>query len=300
MFSFNTYYGHPRWLASLLLLGGLTAGTLISFPAEAQTDEPEPNVKLTTALGVQTEVNVGSITVEPRVLNLALGGDTFEPGAVLGGGISSTWLPICVAEGVYMGLPLDMVRSLSTQEGRHSVLMENGQRVEGKLIGELRTTNDKAYDLPGVVALEVLSAPRREESQETQHPRQTWNLNIPGKVSLSYTVVEPAFREESICPDDTDPSCHAVSSSFHLRVGGQDHLANIEDFHALTLTQEEVLNEGLKYWVTRMTVESNTGVKTSGDLLLAADWLLVARMASNHRILLAVSARKWTLRQKKP
>lgn len=179
--------------------------------------------------------------------------------------------------------------------------MTNGQELSGKLFGVIHVGGEKSYDLATVRSLDVLSVPKPEKATEAKRYNETWELTIPTATGLSYEVVDPLF-----CFEYYSSSGYWIggsyrterSKSFYLKVGEQEHLANIEDFARLSL-------EGTGTAEPRLTVETRSGVKPSGSLVLkhkddrgyheATAWVLAARMASNDKIRVAVSKKGWTL-----
>lgn len=284
-------YATPS-LRTVLCIAAL--GLLPSLLAAA---EYQPRIKLASALGVEAEVLVEGIGLDDDVLGHAL----WE--------ISTGYmwsLPLKVSDGVFLSVPLDMVRSVSVKNRKHAVQMTDGQELVGGLFGTLTTGDGRSYDLAGVSSLTVVSAPKPTPSTAQPSPKQNWTLQITGATGITFTVVEPVFSFQyysssgyAFGGSDRETS----TQSFFLRVKDQEFLANIDDFARLTLTTAAKGAEVL-------TVESKTGIKNTGTLLLkqkddegyheGRTWVLSARMAGKERILVAVGVRGWSLSRNNP
>jgi hypothetical protein len=289
---------NPLRRATPSLRAVLCIVALVLVPSLPATAEDQPRVKLASALGVEAEVLVEGVDLDNDVIAHALWETT----------TGSMWsLPLKVADGVFLSVPLDMVRSVSRKNRKHAIQMSDGQELEGALFGTLVTGDGRSYDLAGVDSLTVVNAPRPTPSTARPSARQNWTLQVTGATGMAFTVVEPVFSFQyysssgyAFGGSDRETS----TRSFFFKVKDQEFLANIDDFARLSLATAP---KG----AVMLTVESKTGIKNTGTLLLRQkddegshegrdDWVLSARMAGKERILVAVGVRGWSLSRRNP
>jgi hypothetical protein len=139
--------------------------------------------------------------------------------------------------------------------------------VSGKLISTVTTSDNKKYDLSTATRL-TLTPPIRQAipgssqpgGKKAAQPPIEWELRITKPSEKQYTVTNPRFVLQYYSSSGylIGGSQHETeSTSFYLKVGNEEILAELYDFAQLIMD-------------TKLTVKTASGTGTTGDLDLKA------------------------------
>jgi hypothetical protein len=300
----------PSWIRTslglLALSGGYWASTIASH---AQSDEAAtlPRFEIQNELGVKTTLAVKKIWVEDDKIDHALDCQAYRP---------RSWrLPIEIADGVFMSLPLETVQRVTREDEEHIVqISPAGKVVRGKLSGVLCSEDGREYDLDKLSSLIVLRVPKTDREQSPEKSPITWHLRMSDGEKHGWAIRHPSFSysrySPSSFPGGSGSWYENSSQSFILKVGDSEHRANLADFVRLScssLPPGGMASIGRQVAITRdtdnmaeLTVESASGVKTEGRLVLGGRYeqkqpVIGADLVEFADARIAITARNWVL-----
>jgi hypothetical protein len=281
------FYKRKGWKL-VLLTSAVLVWTVFAY---AETDTPR--IRVATELGVEADLSLRSISLSNSILAM-LFTDYY------------TWnIPLEIASGVYLAVPIQDIERVTKGTNQHSIVMKDGKEWQGKLFGKVTDLKDKTYNLSKVTSLNIIELPEEEDSLKEERPlSDSWVLKIAARDDLTFRVVDPffAFNYYSSLGYITGGATHEAQTNFcYLTVNGEEHIINIDDFVRLSIQPDELTKE-----YNHLSVETKSGVKTAGTLVLReedeegehesqGEWFLTARAADDEKIVIALNGNDWVL-----
>lgn len=231
-----------------------------------------PVVRLTNRLGVEATVEINGYEGEFVLLHFY---DYYGQ------------LPLKVADGVYMLIPLKMFRrAYAIGGGIQRVTLVDGQEFDGQLTGSLwsgdlsRVADRSTYQLEYINTMVLTSLPEWMNEESKNPEGEAWQLRSePLDLTLSISELAVAYRYFSTSGYVVGGEYRvAESPSFHIRVGQEDFRANFLDFDEIAFTERPGLPTAIDVTVTAGSVVSQGEFYPSPD---AYDWYLVAKTANS-------------------
>ncbi len=282
----------PIWalLAALNFMGAaLPQGAPVDIPAANDT-----TVRLTTQLGVTKTIPVNSITDNDPVIKELLGSWNIDQANFMAQ----------TEKGVYIVIPQEIFRSAEAAGGKNLVKLSKGESLQGSLVGTLsegatatgmqRPVN--IYPLEDCVKLELLTIDSEYTKYHAENPDRTnenpnashWSVFLNGKNGPSFQIIHPliVYKYFStvgyIMGGETRVE---QTGSFEIAVADKTHTVNIDDFKEIRFSIRPGDHE-------IVTLESNSGIKTSGTIAIAVndrgDLYLLGELVSNPRLKVAI------------
>ena len=202
-------------LASMMALVFAVAFCDLSL---SQDDTSEPTVRIKTKEGVEATVKLANTFMGPPMSQL----DDYVAGTKGAG--NGAKIPVQLGEGVYLGIPIGLFCRADSEGQGHIIDLANGQRVKGKLLGDILSSNGKHYDLSSVISMVPITVPQREQGvgQQAKQSRKVWQLHVLQPIDITYRVsnLRFSFKYRSRVGYDVGVgvSC-GESESFYVRAG---------------------------------------------------------------------------------
>ena len=225
-----------------------------------------PVVQLTNKLGVEATIEVGHIAIKDPILSSVAASNYSQEGHEL---------VITIADGVYLIVPLRMVRRAYASGEGHIVTLADGQELKGRLNGELGSSellasDRKRYDLSTASTLVLISLPTSDDIVEpSSQQSEIWQLHIPKPLDLTYTVSNPTFYYEYYSTEGYvigGEMRTTQSTSFVLKVGNEEIPTNLADFEEISFSK---VSEDKP---SQIKVRAKSGVETVGTLGLSISY----------------------------
>ena len=275
--------------AALAGLVFLAVANTVSPVVHASEQEPlETILGITTALGVETTVSVWTVRIDDSLLASALNASGYIMGDFY----------LKIADGAYLGLQFAEIEHVAISNGEAVVSLSDGEQFRGTLIGMAVSQDSREYDLTKVSKLEVQSSPpfrdlARDTRLRDRPSEDPWKLQVSSPQRLEFSVYDPRFVFEYY-----SRSGYALggadrvtsSASFHIKVGDDEHLANVEDFETISISAAAESSP------VSIRVTTESGIESVGVLQLkkeddeglhnAKRWVLSGSLQNGMRIAL--------------
>lgn len=186
-------------------------------------------VQLTNILGIETDVQVGSLLPANEHLS-SIGNVVLE-----------------IAPEVFIGARLETFRRATRhQEDGYSVLFADGQRLTGKLAGTLVGTDQRRYNLPDLIEVALTSLPEISSMPyhgipTSQTSTEAWVLQVTQPIEATYTVTNTGFLTRawvgSGFPPGSGSEVNLTGKTFWILFNNQEVEVNLVDFEHLKFSR---------------------------------------------------------------
>lgn len=258
-----------------LQLGTPFPSTPVSLLPTVQGTGEYPVVQLMTKQGGNISVEVNRVSMEGDLLLQML--------------LRGQYDAICleVAPGAYIIIPWSAFRRAYERDGLQVVTLADGRELEGRLIGSIVTRDWKTYAFSDVTAVVLNSLPRQTPVPRSATQPSPWQTQFTQPVGFTGRLFDPKFwfnyySTEGFAAGGSN-NRQASSTSFYVKVGSEETLANLTDV-------DEIGFNG-----THVNVRTRSGIETTGTLVLRTHdskgdhngerWFLVMKIPDGELVL---------------
>ncbi len=234
-------------------------------------------LKLKTKLGVETEVEVTSVTAPDTPLFWFGSMGVSRKFTTGGNTLKDTNFAFRLDKQTYFLAPWPLIQSLDSQDKWQHLTLTNGIRLKGEAVTQVVTTDTKKYQLQSLNQMRVVRAEKREPVKSKAGVTRT--LRLHGLVQEKFEVSSVYFYPKYL---NGDVALGGATQSFKVSIAGEELQGNFIDFDKLSLTQMKG-----KEWQLRLQT-GGAGEKTGTFVIptrvgetFIADWFMAGMMPDN-------------------
>lgn len=287
-----------RTRKTTLLVAGLSAVLLVTGLSATAADDVL-SLTLTTSKGTAVLIHDADIDLNDMLLSLSVGDLTpsFK---------YRQKLVLRSAEGAYLAIPPGLFTEARLVQGHHVVTLSNGHQLEGDLVGEVKERakegqKSTSYPLASARDITITNVPSWERAEEERFRTLVIKPEWLREVALGereYKVIASALtcRHDSPRFVRVGEQDWPRSNSFHLATGEATEAVSLENYSELSFDRRP---EGVWARITYEGGEQRSGVflmQAPGEPKPTSNWLLVANLADDTGILIAIRGTSFTFR----